>query len=90
MVEVGSIQRDEDYLFFVKDNGVGIDGRYHEIAFDLFERLHPEVEGTGVGLALVKRIIQLHNGRIWVESAGKGLGSTFFFTLPLPEQLNHE
>ena len=90
VVEVGALQRDEDYLFFVKDNGMGLDVRYHEIAFDLFERLHPEVEGTGVGLALVKRIIQLHNGRIWVESAGKGLGSTFFFTLPYPEQLNHE
>lgn len=90
VVEIGSSQNDDEYLFFVKDNGMGLDSKYHEKAFDLFERIHPEVEGTGVGLALVKRIIELHNGRIWVESPGRGFGSTFFFTLPLSESFNHE
>ena len=59
----------------------GIDPRYHEKVFGLFERLEPEGDGTGIGLALVKRIIEVHGGRIWVESAGQGCGSTFCFTL---------
>ena len=50
--------------------------------FGLFERLDPRVEGTGVGLALVKRIVESHGGRIWVESEGEGRGSIFWFTLP--------
>ena len=60
----------------------GIDPRYHERVFGLFERLDPRVEGTGVGLALVKRIVEVHGGRVWVESEGAGRGSTFCFTLP--------
>jgi signal transduction histidine kinase len=67
---------------FVRDNGVGIDPRHHQRVFGLFERLDTNVEGTGIGLALVKRIVELHGGRVWVESDGKGLGSTFCFTLP--------
>ncbi len=67
----------------IRDNGIGIDPRYHEKVFNLFERLDPEAsKGTGIGLALVKRIVELHGGRIWVESEGLGKGSTFCISLP--------
>lgn len=69
-------------IYFVSDNGMGIDTRYHKKIFGLFERLDSQGAGTGIGLALVKRIIELHDGRIWVESDGRGKGSTFRFTLP--------
>ncbi len=68
--------------FCVRDNGRGIDPRYHEKIFGLFERLETDTKGTGIGLALVQRIIEVHGGRIWVESEGRGKGSTFCFTLP--------
>ena len=72
----------EPPTFFVRDNGMGIDPRYHDKVFELFERLVPgSSEGTGIGLALVKRIVEVHGGRIWVESEGAGRGSTFCFTL---------
>jgi signal transduction histidine kinase len=69
-----------EQAFFVADNGIGIESKYHEKIFGLFERLNPNVDGTGVGLALVKRIIELHGGKIWLESA-LGKGTTFYFTL---------
>ena len=68
-------------VFFVKDNGMGIAPEYHERIFGLFNKLDAASEGTGVGLALVKRIIEFHGGTIWVESQ-LGRGSTFYFTLP--------
>jgi PAS domain S-box-containing protein len=83
-IEVG--QRGEENgspVFFVKDNGIGIEREHHERIFGLFNKLDASSEGTGVGLALVKRIIEFHSGRIWVESE-TGKGSTFYFTLPLP------
>ncbi len=69
-------------VFLVRDNGIGIDLRDHERIFTLFERLDSQQEGVGLGLGLVKRILDAHGGRIWVESEGKGLGSTFCFTVP--------
>lgn len=85
-IEIGARRDDEETVFYVRDNGVGVDPRYHEKIFGLFEQLNPKIEGTGVGLAIVKRIVEVHGGRIWVESAGAGQGSTFCFTLPSKSQ----
>jgi signal transduction histidine kinase len=82
-VDIGVREHKKEHIFFVRDNGSGIAARYHQRIFGLFERLEQNTEGTGVGLALVKRIVEVHGGRIWVESAGPGQGSTFCFTLPL-------
>jgi len=72
--------------FFVRDNGLGIEPIYHSKIFGLFDKLNPTSEGTGIGLALVKRIIETHGGRIWVESEGLNRGSTFYFTIPSSAQ----
>lgn len=82
-VDIGVREDEGEPIFFVRDNGSGIAARYHQRIFGLFERLEQNTEGTGVGLALVKRIVEVHGGRIWVESDGPGQGSTFYFTLPL-------
>ena len=79
-IEIGARQDGELVIFFVRDNGIGIEPKYHEKIFGLFDKLNTSTEGTGVGLALVKRIIEVHNGRIWVESE-PGRGSNFYFTL---------
>ncbi len=81
---IGAETEAQEIRYFVRDNGIGIDARYHEKIFGLFDRLDHTEEGTGIGLALVKRIIEMHGGRIWVESHGIGHGSTFYFTLPTP------
>lgn len=85
-IEIGCTDRRDYHEFYVKDNGIGIDKKYHEKIFDIFERLHiqEEYEGTGVGLAIVKKVIDMHKGKIWVESEEGGGGSTFFFTIPKP------
>jgi signal transduction histidine kinase len=82
LIEIGPRWQEGERILFVKDNGPGIDPRYHNRIFELFEKLDPGTEGTGIGLALAKRIIEVHGGRIWVESEGQGRGSTFCFTLP--------
>jgi signal transduction histidine kinase len=81
-IEIGFDGQEDESVYFVRDNGIGIDKPYQEKIFGMFERLNSDVEGTGMGLALVKRIIETHGGRIWVESDGEGLGCTFSFTLP--------
>jgi len=81
-VEIGVEKRGPETVFFVRDNGAGIEPRYQAKVFGLFEKLDPKSEGTGMGLALVKRIVELYEGRIWVESAGPGQGANFLFTLP--------
>jgi len=82
-IEVGVRQDDAHTVFYVRDNGMGIEPQYHDKIFELFEKLDPQSEGTGIGLAIVKRIIEMHGGHIWVESAGAGHGSTFCFTLAM-------
>lgn len=84
-VEIGARLADGEVLCHVRDNGIGIESDYLERVFNLFERLDPRVEGTGIGLALAKRIVEYHKGRIWAESPGLGQGSTFWFSLPLKQ-----
>jgi chemotaxis family two-component system sensor kinase Cph1 len=74
-------QDGDEKVFYVRDNGIGIDPQYYDKVFGLFDKLDPHSEGTGIGLALVKRIVETHGGKIWVESEGVGYGSTFCFTL---------
>ncbi len=73
-------------VFFVCDNGAGVDPIHHERIFGLFNKLDATSDGTGIGLSLVRRIIEVHGGRVWVESDGNGLGSSFCFTIPEGEQ----
>ena len=81
-VTVGAETREGDVLVFVRDNGIGIAPAHHETVFRVFERLHAgEREGSGMGLAICRRIVEQHGGRIWVESE-LGSGATFYFTLP--------
>ena len=81
LIEIGYRNSDAEAVFYVKDNGMGIDPEFHGRIFGLFDQLDQASEGSGIGLALVKRIVELHGGRIWVESEGAGAGSTFCFTL---------
>jgi len=81
-IEIGMETRDAETVFFVRDNGGGIDPRHLTKVFGLFEQLDPHADGTGIGLTLVKRIVELLDGRIWVKSLGIGQGACFYFTLP--------
>ena len=83
-IEVGHRNDGDQTVFIVRDNGMGIDPSQHEKVFGLFYKVNGKSDGTGVGLALVKRIIEVHGGRIWIES-GLGKGCTVCFTLPLAE-----
>ena len=81
VVEIGMRGNGAERIFFVRDNGIGIEPRYRETVFGLFNKLDTAAEGTGIGLALVRRIVEVHGGKAWVESEGKDRGSTFCFTL---------
>ena len=81
-LEIGFQEKNEDYLFYVKDNGIGIEQVYNTKVFEIFKRLHrrEDYEGTGIGLALCKKIIARHGGRIWFESE-INQGTIFYFTI---------
>jgi signal transduction histidine kinase len=81
-IELGVEQQEDENVFFVRDNGIGIDAKYRENIFGLFNKLDMGTAGTGLGLAMVKRIVESYKGSIWVESDGPGKGSCFRFTLP--------
>ena len=87
-IEIGAVLQGNEWLLSVRDHGIGIDPDHYDRVFEFFRRLHnrDRFPGTGIGLAICKRVVERHGGRIWVESTS-GEGSTFYFTLPVRDLL---
>ncbi|MBB3697243.1 GHKL domain-containing protein [Flammeovirga yaeyamensis] len=86
IIEINAVRKQNSWVFSVKDNGIGIDQQHHNKIFIIFQRLHSshEYKGTGIGLAHCKKIVDLHHGKIWVEST-LGKGTTFYFEIPISQ-----
>jgi signal transduction histidine kinase len=91
LIHVGCDEADQFWKFWIKDNGPGIELKYHERIFQIFQSLVPrdELESTGIGLTLVKKIITLYGGKVWLESEIDA-GTTFYFTLPIGDCRNEK
>lgn len=87
IIEIVSVETPEKYTFSIKDNGIGIDEKYHTQIFKIFNKLSNDEKSTGIGLSIVKKIVDLYNGEIWLEST-QGVGTTFFFTITKLEITN--